>query len=84
MLPDKLMPLCTPPAARRVSVRDHLFWLPEFAVAMDDGRDGGRPASPAGPVTPSTRLPLELRVWSGVVMAKVLQSSSPSPSLQAA
>jgi hypothetical protein len=28
---------------------------------MDDGRDGGRPGSPAGPVMPSMRLLAELR-----------------------
>lgn len=28
---------------------------------MDDGREGGRPGSPGGPVIPSTRLPAELR-----------------------
>jgi hypothetical protein len=76
-LPDALRPLCTPPSLR-FSVRDQRFWLPECAVAIDEGREGGRPASPAGPVRPSTRLPLELRVWSGVVMAGVLQSQSPS------
>jgi hypothetical protein len=72
-LPDTLTPLCTP-ASLRFSVRDHRFWLPECAVAIDEGRDGGKPASPAGPVRPSTRLPPdELRVWSGVVMASLLQ-----------
>jgi len=28
---------------------------------MDEGRDGGSPASPGGPVMPKTRLPAELR-----------------------
>lgn len=74
-LPDALMPLCTPPVLRP-SVRDHLFWLPvpECAVAMDDGREGGRPVSPVGPVMPSTRL------CSGVVIAGVSQSQSQSQS----
>jgi hypothetical protein len=68
-LPDTLMPLCIPAPGLRPCVCDHRFWLPEFAVAMDEGREGGKPASPGGPVTPSTRLPLESRFCSGVVMA---------------
>ena len=65
-LPATLMP------PRRAGLAwDHLFWLPEVAVAMDEGRDGGRPGSPAGPVMPSTRLPVELRFCSVGVMAMV-------------
>lgn len=67
-LPEALMLLGTPPPRRGGLACDHLFWLPECAVAMDEGREGGRPGSPGGPVTPSTRLPVGLRVGA-VVMA---------------
>lgn len=51
---------------------------------MDDGRDGGRPGSPGGPVTPSTRLPAELCFCSGVAMAGDLKSQSQLLCLQSA
>jgi hypothetical protein len=63
---------------------DHLFWLPELAVVMDEGRDGGRPGSPVGPVMPNTRLPVELRFCSDGVMAMVLFSPAQMVALQAA
>ena len=50
---------------------DHLFWLPEWAVAIDEGREGGRPDSPVGPVMPNT----EVR-FSGVVIVVEKQSLS--------
>lgn len=73
-----------PPPRRAGLAPDHRFWLPEFAVVMDEGRDGGRPGSPAGPVMPSTRLPVELRFCSEGVMAMVLMSAAQMLSLQAA
>ena len=42
---------------------------------MDEGRDGGRPGSPAGPVMPMMRAPVEL-FGSGVVMAAVGEVST--------
>jgi hypothetical protein len=51
---------------------------------MDEGREGGRPGSPAGPVMPSTRLPVELRFCSEGVMAIVLFSPAQMLALQAA
>jgi hypothetical protein len=78
------MPLWTPPPRRARLACDHLFWLPEFAVAMDEGREGGSPGSPAGPVMPSTRLPVELCFCSDVVMAVVWISLAQLLSLQAA
>jgi hypothetical protein len=78
------MPLCTPPPRRAGLACDHLFWLPEFAVAIDDGREGGRPGSPVGPVMPSTRLPVELRFCSAAVMAMVWMSPAQLLFLQAA
>lgn len=41
-------------------------------MVMDEGRDGGRPGSPVGPVTPKTRLPVEERFCSVGVIAMVL------------
>lgn len=63
---------------------DHRFWLPECAVVMDEGRDGGSPGSPAGPVKPRMRLPVEERFCSVGVMAMMLISVAPLESLQAA
>ena len=51
---------------------------------MDEGLEGGKPASPAGPVMPSTRLPVELRFGSDVVMAGVWESQAQSLLLQTA
>ena len=73
-----------PPPRRAGLACDHRFWLPECAVVMDEGRDGGRPGSPAGPVMPNTRLPVEERFCSVGVMAMVLMSVAPLFSLLAA
>ena len=66
------LPATLMPAPRRGAVGcDHRPWLPECAVATDDGREGGSDGSPTGPVMPSTRLPVELRFCSDGVMAMV-------------
>ena len=69
-LPATLLALGAPTPRRGGPIWDHLGWLPELAVAMDEGRDGGRPGSPVGPVMPMMRAPVELFA-SGVVMAAV-------------
>lgn len=66
----KLPATLTPPPRRGAAGCDHRPWLPEFAVATEDGREGGSDGSPTGPVMPSTRLPVELRFCSIVVMGE--------------
>lgn len=53
-----------PPPPRRDDggACDHLRFVPDCAVPMEEGREGGRPGSPAGPVMPRMRLPAELRL----------------------
>jgi hypothetical protein len=48
--------LCMPPLRHRAGSRDCVVVV---VVAMDVGREGGRPGSPTGPVMPEMRLPAE-------------------------
>lgn len=82
MLPEMLeapTALCKfPPRREDGGACDHRRWFPDcVVVAMDDGRDGGRPGSPGGPVVAATRLPVERCELERCAPASVWWSSSP-------